>query len=303
LGLVLGVLFNFVTKKYMFYKLCIINNVLNNFVFSLLILFFVLSNGCKLPHTFNPLTATRLRSIELEHLGNTALERGDNKTAEKYFSDALRLNRRDVDLRRSYAESLWQQGKNTDAIEQLKYAQKHGGGQNDVNLNISLAEKLLCMNNIDDAYKQADEAVRLSPQDSRGWALRGKASMMYVQNQLNSPVMKMDITNVKPEDIKNIDQVKEKIRERIINSRNDYYRAISMDPSNRNILADLAEIQLLAGQPEHSLITLQNLQEQYPPESIPSHILQCKAKVYFALKKYDEANQCIAIANEKIKRK
>ncbi|MDR1486310.1 MAG: hypothetical protein LBT09_16015 [Planctomycetaceae bacterium] len=277
----------------MFYKVLSLNFVFLYFVF----LFFVLSLmlGCKLPQTFNPLTASRLRSVELEHLGNTALERGDNPAAEKYLSDALRLNRRDVELRRSYAESLWRQGKQREALAQLQYAQKHGG-QNGATLNISLAEKLLVLDDIDGAYKQADEAVRFAPQDARGWALRGKAILALVQKQLNTSDEKNKIAD--NESVNQPDnKMTDKIRELIVKSRNDYYRAISIDPENRVILAELANVQLLAGQPEHSLVTLQNLQEQYPPNSIPPEILRCKARAYIALKKYDEANRCLAAAN------
>ncbi|MDR1142232.1 MAG: hypothetical protein LBL62_11100, partial [Planctomycetaceae bacterium] len=234
----------------MFYKLVDRNLIL-------LLLLSILLVGCKLPQTFNPLTASRLRSVELEHLGNTALERGDNQAAEKHLSDALRLNRRDVELRCSYAESLWQQGKQNEAIAQLQYAQKHGG-QNSVTLNISLAEKLLVLDDIDGAYNHADEAVRLAPQDARGWALRGKATLTQVQKQLNtrsntSP--KNELANSEYQNQQHSNPITNNIREQITQSRNDYYRAISIEPQNRNILADLAKVQLLAGQPEHSLVT------------------------------------------------
>jgi Flp pilus assembly protein TadD len=309
-----------------------------NFVILLLSLL-ILSAGCKLPQTFNPLTASRLRSVELEHLGNTALERGDNQAAEKHLSDALRLNRRDVELRCSYAESLWQQGKQNEAITQLQYAQKHGG-QNSVTLNISLAEKLLMLDDIDGAYNRADEAVRLAPQDARGWTLRGRAILTQVQKQLNTqsntspknelansedqnqqhtnPIFQSRFTSHEVEHGSAASQsvgseakpiahtgsgITEKMREQITQSRNDYYRAISIDPQNRNILADLAKVQLLAGQPEHSLVTLQNLQDQYPPDSLPPEVLYYKAQAYTALKKYDDANHCIAAADNLSKRK
>ncbi|MDR0391848.1 MAG: hypothetical protein LBH59_08075, partial [Planctomycetaceae bacterium] len=203
--------------------------------------------------------------------------------------------------RRSYAEALWQQGKQKEALEQLQYAQKHGG-QNGATLNISLAEKLLVVGDIDGAYTQADEAIRLTPQDARGWALRGKTILTLVQKQLNLSAEENKIVNnetgiqqaTNQQDIK----ASNKIQELIVKSRNDYYRAISIDPDNRAILTDLANVQLLANQPEHSLVTLQHLQDQYPPDSLPPEVLRCKARVYFALKKYDEANQCIAAANE-----
>ncbi|MDR2644266.1 MAG: tetratricopeptide repeat protein [Planctomycetaceae bacterium] len=278
----------------MFYKFISKNLLFVCFIFLLPVL--ILATGCKLPQTFNPLTASRLRSVELEHLGNTALERGDNQAAEKYLSDALRLNRRDVELRRSYAESLWQQGKQHESLEQLRYAQKYGD-KNGVTLNISLAEKLLVLGDIDGAYAQAEEAVKLAPQDARGWALRGKTILASVQKQLNNPNKQNEIANNESGNQQNI-TTSDKIRELIIKSRNDYYRAISIDPENRDVLADLANVQLLAGQPEQSLVTLQNLQDQYPPDSLPPEILRIKARSYLALKKYDDANRCLAAANK-----
>ncbi|MDR1478440.1 MAG: tetratricopeptide repeat protein [Planctomycetaceae bacterium] len=295
----------------MFYKLVNkskkSNLMLCKFVILLSLFLLNLAAGCKLPQSFNPLTTSRLRSVELEHLGNTALERGDNQTAEKYLSEALRLNRRDVELRRSYAESLWQQDKKNEAIAQLQYTQKHGG-QNNVALNISLAEKLLVSDDIDGAYAQADEAVRLAPQDARGWALRGKATLIKVQKELDAqsknPSPTIELANhERPNQPPHTNPPPNKISEQIIKSRNDYYRAISIDPQNRNILADLAKIQLLAGQPEHSLVTLQNLQDQYPPDSLPPELLYHKAQAYTALGKHEDANHCLADADNISKRK
>ncbi|MDR2171590.1 MAG: hypothetical protein LBP59_15720 [Planctomycetaceae bacterium] len=284
-----------------FYFMFFVWRKFGNVFYIYLLIFLILFIGCKLPKSFNPLTASRLRSVELEHLGNTALDRGDNRAAEKYLSDALRLNRRDIELRRSYAESLWQQGKQREAIEQLKYAQKHGG-QNSVMLNVSLAEKLLATDDIDGAYSQADEAIRLAPQDARGWTLRAKTTLTKIQKQLTN-LNNNKPKNTNPQEQQIVKSEYEKLHEQILKSRNDYYRAISIDPDNRNILGDLAKVQLLAGQPEHSLVTLQNLQEQYPPDALPEEVLRCKAQAYIALKKYDEANRCLAAVKEMTERK
>ncbi|MDR3196795.1 MAG: tetratricopeptide repeat protein [Planctomycetaceae bacterium] len=233
-------------------------------------------SGCHWGKALKPITPTQILSSERSRLGIAAMERGDLAEAEKRLEEAVKLNKKDVDHRRHYAEALWQRGKYQDALQQLDEAVKRGG-VNDTSLHLSLAEKHLMLNHLPTAYRHADAAVRLAPKEYKGWALRGKAGWLLAADQesADSP---------------------EKIQQYLAQAKNDYYRALSFSPNNRELLPELAAIQMICRQPEHSLATWQHLQDLFPKDSEPADLLRGKAEVLIALQRFDEAIQCLNTA-------
>ena len=230
------------------------------------VLIFVLAaafSGCSLGRQFNPMTSGKLLSGERSRDGNAAMEKGNWEEAEKKFEEAVKLNKKDAELRRHYAEALWARGKHWESLEQLSEAAKRSD-RLDGSLEISFAEKHLAMGDLRTAYRHADQAVRCNPKEHKAWALRGQATWALAEQQIGSAPAE--------ETAKAFDQ-----------ARNDYYRALSLSPDNRSILPELAALQMRRNEPEYALATWQNLQDLYPPGSEPTNILQGKANAYQAL--------------------
>jgi len=111
-------------------------------VFCLFGLLLTAAIGCQINRSFTSMSPSQMLGSKQSRLGIAALERGNLSEAEKHLEDAVKLNKNDVDHRRHYAEVLWQQGKQQEALQQLNEAVKRGG-QNSASLHIALAEKYL----------------------------------------------------------------------------------------------------------------------------------------------------------------
>ena len=232
----------------------------------------ILAVGCQLNRSFTPISPGQYFSSGQSQQGIAALERGNLAEAEKYLEDAVRLNKNNVNHRRHYAEALWRQGKSQEALQQLDEALKRGG-QNSVSLHISLAEKHLeigehAPDSLTKALHHADEAVRLDSQDYRSWALRGKAKRLQASQQAGYVEHTMAMLH---------------------QSREDYLRAVSLSPNNRELLAELATVQMGCRQPEQALATWLTLQNMYPQGSEPNGVLIGKTETLMTLRRFEEA--------------
>jgi len=220
------------------------------------------------------MTSSLIRSGERVRDGSAAMETGDWEKAEKKFEEAVKLNKMDAELRRHYAESLWARGKYRESLEQLDEAAKLSI-KPDGSLEISFAEKYLSVGDLHAAYRHADQAVRLSPQAFKAWALRGKATWSLAEQQMSAVPI--------GETVKLLDL-----------ARNDYYRALSLSPNNRDILPELATLQMRRNEPEYALATWQNLQDLYQPGNVPTGVLHGKADAYIAMNRLSDAADCLA---------
>jgi tetratricopeptide (TPR) repeat protein len=234
------------------------------FVFCLFGVLLVAAVGCRLNRSFSPIALAP--SSERSRLGIAAMERGDFVEAEKRLEDAVRLNKNDINHRRYYAEALWQQGKHQEALQQLDEAVKRGG-QNSDSLHISLAEKYLAIREYTTAYRYADEAVRLNPQDARCWALRGRAKRLQAIHQAGYAEHSVAMFH---------------------QARADYLRAVSLSPHDRELLAELAAVQMSCGQPEQALATWLTVQNLYPQGGEPAEVLIGKTETLLVLRRFDE---------------
>ncbi|MDR0609707.1 MAG: tetratricopeptide repeat protein [Planctomycetaceae bacterium] len=246
-------------------------------------LLLIILNGCHWGGALKPITPSQILSGERSRLGIAAMERGDLAEAEKRLEEAVKLNKKDIAYRRYYADALWQRGKYEEALQQLNEAIKRGG-TDDASLHISLAEKHLILNRPSTAYQHANTTIRLAPQEYKGWALRGKAGWLLAAGQQLTELQR--------------DESPEKIQQYMIQARNDYYRALSFSPNNRDLLPELAAVQMICRQPEHALATWQNLQDLFPKGAEPADLLRGKAEALIALQRFDEAIHCLHIAHQ-----
>jgi len=224
--------------------------------------------GCQLSRSVATLSPRQIfDSGEHSRKGIAALEQGKLSEAEKRLEHAVKLSKNDLNHRRHYAEVLWQQGKHQEALQQLEEAIKRGG-QNNASLHISLAEKYLAMREFDIAYRHADDAVRLDSQDYRSWALRGKTKRSQAAHQAGYAEHTADMLH---------------------QAREDYLRAVSLAPHDRELLAELAAIQMNCGQLEQALATWLSVQNLYPQKGEPPEVLIGKTETLMALQRFEEA--------------
>ena len=232
----------------------------------------VLATGCQFSRSFKPISPGQYLGSNSSRQGIEALEQGNLTEAEKQLGDAVRYNKNDINHRRHYAEALWQQGKHSEALQQLDEALSRGG-QNNASLHISLAEKYLeirehTTDSLEKAYHHADEAVRLNSQDSQSWALRGRAKRLQANQQAGYVEHSLAMLH---------------------QAREDYLRAVSLSPNNRELLTELAVVQMSCRQPEQALATWLTLQSLYPQGSEPNEVLIGKTETLMVLRRFDEA--------------
>jgi len=242
------------------------------FRFVFLCVLLVAAVGCQLNRSFAPISPSQIFGSEQGRKGIAALEQGNLIEAEKRLEDAVKFNKNDINHRRHYAEVLWQQEKYQEALQQLDEAIKRGG-QNNASLHISLAEKYLTIREYTTAYHHADAAVRLDSQDHRSWALRGKARRLQAIHLAKHT---------------------EHTAAMFHQAREDYLRAVSLFPNHRELLAELAVVQMDCGQPEQALATWLTLQNLYPQGGEPDDVLLGKTETLMILRRFDEAETNLA---------
>jgi len=237
----------------------------------LFVLPLVLAVGCQLHRSFAPISPSQIIGSEQSRQGIAALERGDLTKAERQLENAVKLNKNDINHRRFYAETLWQQGKHREALQQLDEAVKRGG-KNNASLHISLAEKHLAIREYSTAYTHADEAVRLASHDAQSWALRGRVKQLQVLQQAGNT---------------------EHTAAMFHQAREDYLRAVSLAPNDKELLAELATVQMSCEQPEQALATWLSVQSMYPQGGEPNEVLIGKTETLTILRRFDEAETCL----------
>lgn len=248
--------------------------------------------GCRLASPIKPLTPSQFRSGELSRVGNAAMEKGNWEEAEKKLEEAVRLNKKDAELRRHYAEALWNRGKQDESLSQLTEAIKRSGSEN-ASLYISLTEKYLAMDDPLTAEQYAEESVRRAPQDHKAWFLRGK-----VNRHLGETERKKAIQAQSLDQTETTVSFSQQSKQHLIQAKNDFYRALSFaNPLDcRDILPELAAVQMRCEQPNQALASWQNLQELFPPDAIPTDLLRGKAEAYIAMSRFDDAMTCLRTA-------
>ena len=253
----------------------------------ILAIFAVLSGGgCLHRLTTRPITPSIIQSREITREASAAMELQQWDEARKKLETALKLNPKDADIRRQYAELLWQMDKKNESLQQLHAAIKIRETEEnpDGSLQISLAEKLLQLGDIQAAEQAADRAIDLLPKDHRSWVLHGRTqSAIGYDNQIQG---RIELAN-----------------SFYHRASLDYYRGLALVPNgsgqSKEFLAELATVQMRMKQPQQALASWQNLERLYMTEPAPIAIIYGKAETFAALKRWDDAIDSYRVALER----
>ncbi len=225
-------------------------------VMSSLFLIPALQTGCANIPFYNK-SSKAAQGLQVGREGITAYEHKELETAETKLQEAISINENDIDARRYYAETLWELGKQQEALDILEAAVKKNETQDQkVILNQSLGEKLLVLERPKEALVCAERIILLQPQKHEGWVIRANA-----QWQLGR---------------------KEK-------ALADYQRALTCSPDDRDILWQLAHLEDNMDKPDRALATWQHLARAYPIGAVPPDIFYGIANSCYRLKRLQDA--------------
>lgn len=230
-------------------------------------IFFILIScfqmGCRsIP--FYRMTNKASQGLILSREGITAYEHGDLDLAEKKLKEAVDLNKTDIEAQRYYAETLWQSGKEQEALEVLQAAiRKKGSQDNELILNQTLGEKLLQLRRPEDAFQCGERMIYLDPKKFEGWVVRANACWQLGKKD---------------------------------EALADYQRGLYLSPDNRDILWQLAHLQNSIGSFDRALATWQHLGRLYPVNTEPPDVLFGKAAAYYHLGRYQDASENLQLA-------
>ena len=210
--------------------------------------------GCRIPGYGGFNSHAVLTSRQLSQQGIAATNQRDWDSAEKLFAQAVATCPQDVDARRQYAEALWRRGAREEAIAQLVEANKIS--PEDPTVLDRLAEIRLLANHVDDARRDAEAAIDLDPKSADAWVVRGKIMRQLGDNR---------------------------------QALADLHRALSYDPRNQQILHELAQTYLAAGEPQRALSNLQALLDSHPPGEEPPGLMYEAGLAYAGFGRFDDA--------------
>ncbi len=232
--------------------------------------------GCNLigPRTSKTDAANESRNLWQE--GVMLQERGEYAEAENLLAQAVTLNAKDAEIRKSYAESLWRTGKKEEAVAQLSEALTLAG-KSDTKILLLLSEKCYDMGHFPTALECAEKAIDSADVKwaaveenrlllSRAWVIRAR---VHWRNNELQPAL------------------------------NDYHKAISLCPKNQELLSELATLQGVMGQPERALATWHSVSRMWPLDKEPPHVVFGRGDAYMAMRQYHLACDQFALANRR----
>jgi tetratricopeptide (TPR) repeat protein len=193
--------------------------------------------------------------------GIEASQEGRDEEAEKLFSQAMEMCPVDERCRRHYAETLWRQGRGTEAVAQMHEAVRLSGG--DPHLLVRLGEMHLALDDSSNALRESDLAIARRENLASAWALRG--DIFYRQGDLREALA-------------------------------CYHRALRYEPHNPPVQIAVAGIHRDLGQPQRCLAVLDAAVDQFSPGPAPPAVLAHHGLALKALGRYEEAVESLTAA-------
>lgn len=217
--------------------------------------------GCSLPWKDKLVKSDIVQSRQLTLQGLDAEHKGDADRAEGLFQQAVATCENDLDARRSYAASLWRQGKTDEAFLHLHEVVRRDGGKPETLLE--LGRMYFESGQLDRASLLAEQAILADRQRAEAWELQGR-----VQLELGR-------------------------REEALAS---LHRAMALQERFPVVQMTIAQIYMEDHRPQRALATLDSLAAQYPPDAEPTSALLMRGLVNKSLGRYPEAIECLAAA-------
>ena len=223
--------------------------------------FVAMAGGCRLIHRTGPVPQDVADARKLCNEGLSAVDRRDLVRAETLLERAVKQCPTDVDARRHYADVLWRRGERMEAVKQIAAALKLSPGE--VGLCIDGGRMYMELGLLDDADRLAAEAVRNAPGSAAAWHLRGQVTLA---------------------------------RGRAAEALADFHRALAIDPDDRELLLETAEVYRRLGRPQRALATLAILGESYGPNQTPAEVLALEGMAQEALDRPNDALESYKLA-------
>jgi tetratricopeptide (TPR) repeat protein len=193
-----------------------------------------------------------------------AIEQGNWAEAEWMMAQAVESCPVDGVAREHYAETLWQRGAKTEALEQIEEAIRLRG--DDPVLEVRAAEMLLALDQPDRAGQHVRRALVLDPQSARAWLVVGK----------------LKVREGKPQE-----------------ALAYFHRALVDDPNSRDVLKAIAELHVQLGEPQRALVNWQALADTFTAGDIPPDVLLALGEAYHGTRRYDDAIASFGAARER----
>jgi tetratricopeptide (TPR) repeat protein len=217
--------------------------------------------GCRAMWPSDAAQQSAAASRQLSQQGLAALDRGELFRAEALLGQAVQACPEDWQARCYYAEALWLRGAAEDAMAQI--AAVGDWKTTDATSAVRIGNMLLEMNELAKASALADQALDVNPQLSTAWALRGRLHRARGEHQL---------------------------------ALADLHRALDFDPSDADVLLEVAELYRHLNEPQRALATLQHLSDLYPPGEESPQVLYLTGLAYSALARHEQAVEALAAA-------
>ena len=207
-----------------------------------------LGSGCRLMPRSGPVPQDLAVARRLSNEGLSAADRNDLVHAESLLERAVKSCPTDIDARRHYADVLWRRGERMEAVAQISEALQLSPGE--VDLCLDGGRMYMELGLLDDADRLAAEAVGVAPGSAAAWHLRGQVALA---------------------------------RGRADEALADFHRALAIEPDDRDVRLDTAEVYRRLDRPQRCLATLAILGETYGPNQTPAHVLALEGMAQEAL--------------------
>ena len=204
--------------------------------------------GCRFIPRTGPVPQDLAVARRLSNEGLTAADRSDLARAEALLERAVTCCPTDIDARRHYADVLWRRGERVRAVKQISAALQVSPG--DVPLCLDGGRMFMELGLLDDADRLADDAVAAAPGSAAAWHLRGQVAVA---------------------------------RGRADEALADFHRGLALEPDDRGLLLDTADVYRRLDRPQRCLATLAILGESYGPNQTPAHVLALEGMAQEAL--------------------
>ena len=186
--------------------------------------------------------------------GLEAARRGKDESALDTFAAACESCPIDERARRLYAESLWNQGKQKEAMTQMAEAQRLSGGEPET--TVRLGQMYLDSGEIDRARSEAARAIVAAPRSAEAWALEG--DVLHRSGEFDAALAR-------------------------------YHRALSYRSDFPEVQFAVAEIYAQQGRHARALATLGALSMQYEPQRVPQQLHIMRGRSCASLGRHGEA--------------